>query len=197
VRDKVGNSAGDSLLFRVFEQNKTSQNFLSILLDRQGDPDESFTGQLTISELVPGFDNVTSQPKLTIKDVPTLTSVDQHWAVLTDVNGVIGPDGQPIAIDSIVPNAPDNRLVAVIDSGFSYPQVPRAMSDAIYGRVQGAQYDTNTEQWTLPCDQELNITFMFGGQAYPIHPLDTSSSDLKSGNFCIGAVSKLGPTIPS
>lgn len=191
VRDKIGSSSADSPLFRIFEASKPSQNYITILLDRKGDPDDDFAGQLTIGELVPGFTNVTSQPKLTIKDVPTLTDADQHWAVFTDVHGVIGPDGEAIAIKSIVPRAPSGKLVAVIDSGFSLPQVPRAMSDAIYGRVQGAKYDEDEELWTLPCDQELNITFKFGGVSIPVHPLDTASSDFNltdsSGSpLCVG-----------
>lgn len=32
-------------------------------------------------------------------------------------NGIIGPDGQPLKVDSIVPGCPDDQLVAVIDSG--------------------------------------------------------------------------------
>lgn len=46
---------------------------------------------------------------------------DQHWQALTDTNvGIIGPDGQPIVVDSIVPNVPDGQFVAVFDSGFTF-----------------------------------------------------------------------------
>ncbi|KAI0064161.1 acid protease [Artomyces pyxidatus] len=191
VRTKVGDSSADSPLFRIFEQNKTSQNFISITLDRKGDPGDPVTGELTISEIIPGYEAIQQTTKLTVKDVPTLTSADQHWAVFTDQNGVLGPDGQVIDVSSIVPRAPSKQLVAVFDSGFSLPQVPRAMSDAIYGRVQGAAYDTTNGWWTLPCDQELNLTFIFGGKHFPIHPLDINSNDLgatdANGNpVCVG-----------
>ena len=67
------------------------------------------------------------------------------------------------------------------------------MSDAIYGCVQGAQYDTKEQLWLVPCDQLLNISFNFGGVNFPIHPLDTVSSDFNmtdsNGNpACIGTV---------
>ena len=109
-------------------------------------------------------------------------------------NGIIGPDGQVIPYDSIVPKAPDGQLVVVFDSGFTYNQVPRSVSDAIYGRVQGAVYDTKNQWWTIPCGQLLNITINMGGTAYPIHPLDTVDNSLgitdANGNtVCIGAVS--------
>lgn len=74
-------------------------------------------------------------------------------------------------------------------------QVPRSVSDAIYGRVQGAEWNTANQLWTIPCTQLLNISFMIGGQNYPIHPLDVSSSDFgltdSNGNpVCAGTVSR-------
>jgi hypothetical protein len=101
--------------------------------------------------------------------------IDQHWAALLDE--IIGPDGQPIRLDSIVDHTPDGELVAVLDTGFTLPQVPRAVSDAIYGRVQGAEYSTKYGWWLIPCAQELNISFVFGGVTFPVHPLDTSSCE--------------------
>lgn len=194
IRKKVGNSAGDGMLFRIFEQNRTSQNFVSFLLDRQSDPGSTVTGQLTVSELVPGYEKVTTMPKLQVELVEGLVDENQHWQILTDKDdGIIGPDGLPILIDTIVPKAPSGQLVAVIDSGFTLPQVPRTVSDAIYGRVQGAVYDTQSQVWTVPCGQLLNISFKFGGLTYPIHPLDTVNNDFaykdQNGNpACIGAV---------
>ena len=47
--------------------------------------------------------------------------------------------------------------------------------------------------WTLPCETELNITFVFSNISYLIHPLDTVTSALQgppdsSGNpTCVGA----------
>ncbi len=186
-------SSGDSVLSRIFSQNTTSSNYLTLLLDRQGGGNQSFTGQLTISELVAGFENITSMPKLGVDKVHKLTDADQHWQTYTDADGVLGPDGNAIVVDSIVPSAPDNQLGVVFDSGYTLPQVPRAMSDAIYGCVQGAEYNTASQAWTIPCSQEINLTFKFGGVEYPIHPLDVSTSDFNmvdsSGNpVCLGAV---------
>ncbi|KAI0027747.1 acid protease [Vararia minispora EC-137] len=187
--DASDNSA-DSTLFRIFEGSQTTSDYITFLLNRANDAQESFAGEFTIAEVVPQFSNITNQPKLTIKDVPTLTDADQHWAVLTDGWGVTGPDGNFIQIGSSVPRVDSKKLVAVLDSGFTFSQVPRDMSDAIYGRVQGAIYDTTNELWRLPCDQELNVTFHFGGVDFPIHPLDTSSSDIqitKAGvTYCTG-----------
>jgi hypothetical protein len=89
-----------------------------MLLDRSGDPTETFTGQMTIAELIPGFEAIAAQPKLDVKDVRRLTTRDQHWQIELDNNGLIGPDGQPIVQETIVAGT-DGRLVAVLDSGFT------------------------------------------------------------------------------
>jgi hypothetical protein len=89
-----------------------------MLLDRSGDPGETFTGQMAIAEPIPGFENVTAQPQVPVKLVRKLTSRDQHWQIVLDKDGVIGPDGQPIQHDTIVSGSGGN-LVAVLDSGFT------------------------------------------------------------------------------
>jgi hypothetical protein len=102
------------MLNRIFQQNQTTQNYITFLLNRLGDPGETFTGQITVSEPVSGFENITSQPKMNVETVTALTEADQHWQILSDKDkGVIGPDGQVIQTSSIVPKAPDGQLVAV------------------------------------------------------------------------------------
>ncbi|KAI0771200.1 acid protease [Trametes elegans] len=191
IRDKLDESSADSVLDRIFSQNTTSANYLTLLLNREIGGSSTTTGQLTISELLPQYKDIANMPKLPVTKVHRLTDEDQHWQVLTDANGVLGPDGAPIKVDSIVPSAPDDQLVVVFDSGFTLPQVPREMADAIYGRVQGAEYNEESEIWTIPCSQNIPLTFKFGGKAYPIHPLDVSSSDFnmvdsKGNPVCVG-----------
>jgi hypothetical protein len=192
----------DTVLNRLFQQNHTTSNFVSFVLDRQStalansDPTPSqqpqYTGQITVSEYVPGLERIKDTPRLDVERVYRLTDIDQHWQILTDKNnGIIGPDGKLIDVRSIAPRAPRGRLVAVIDSGFTFPQVPRGVADAIYGRVQGAVYDSMSQIWTLPCDQYLNLSINFGGVNFPVHPLDLVSDDFKvkdaNGNpTCLG-----------
>jgi hypothetical protein len=55
--------------------------------------------------------------------------------------------------------------------------LPRYIANAIYGRIPGAQLANRTDYgqiWQLPCDKEVNVTFIFGGKHIPIHPLDTN-----------------------
>jgi len=192
IHKKLGSSY-DTFLNRIFSLDKQTNNYITLLLDRKFDPAATYQGQLTISELVPGYESISNMTKLDVDKVNRLLKGDQHWQALTDKdNAIIGPDGQPLRIKSVVPSAPSGQLVAVFDSGFTFSQVPRDLADAIYGRVQGAEYDTNYQYWTVPCGQYLNISFNFGGANYPVHPLDTVDNNFHitnpSGNpACIGA----------
>ncbi|KAG1901319.1 aspartic peptidase domain-containing protein [Suillus fuscotomentosus] len=191
IYKKLDGNSGNNPINRIFEQT-SSNDYITMMLSRKGDPGSNITGQFTIGELVPGFENITSMPHLSIEKVYRVTDVDQHWQIVTDKNnGIIGPDGQPIKYSSIAPKAPDGTIVGVLDSGFTLPQVPRTVSDAIYGRVQGAEWSVANEAWLVPCGQLINVTFNFGGVSYPIHPLDVSSSDFgvtfSNGNpACLG-----------
>ncbi|THV03007.1 acid protease [Dendrothele bispora CBS 962.96] len=194
VLDKIDDPSADSILSRIFQQTNTDDNYITFLLDRKGASGTGpVTGQLTINEVVKEYQNVTTMPQLDVETVHKLLESEQHWQALTDKdNGIIGPDGEVISIKSIVPKAPSGQLVTVFDSGFTFSQVPRDVSDAIYGRVKGAVYDSKNEWWTVPCDQMLNISFNFGGINYPIHPLDTVDDnfnirDANGTHVCIGS----------
>lgn len=49
-----------------------SPNYITILLNRNFDPAETLKGQLTISEPVPGFENITNVPKIDVDKVNRL-----------------------------------------------------------------------------------------------------------------------------
>jgi hypothetical protein len=61
------------MLSHIFEAHNTTDNYISFLLNRKGDPGETgFQGQLTISEVVPGFENITSMPQIDVDKVNRL-----------------------------------------------------------------------------------------------------------------------------
>lgn len=194
IWDQISESSGYSVLNRIFIENNVSSPYITFYLDRANGTIVSNTGMMTIDEVLPQYSNITSYTKLTVDKVHRLTDADQHWQVLTDTNGIIGPDGNTIALDSFVPSAPDGQLVAVLDTGFTLTQVPRYVSDAIYGRVPGAVFDEKNQFWTVPCDSLINVSFKFGGVEIPIHPLDTVMSefnykDANGKTACVGSVS--------
>lgn len=208
VEQTAGGPGAGPMMDRIFQQNLTTQNYISFLLSRDGDPGDAVVGQLSVSEPIPGYEFILQQTKLPVLRPSTLEIVEllsgqapeQHWTTYTDPNGVIGPDGQPIPVSSLVKDVPKDTVVAVFDSGFTFPQVSRSISDAIYGRVQGAIYNTTDGFWMMPCAQELNVSFVFGGQSIPVHPLDLALDDpgnsdppVNGTQMCIGAVSQSSP----
>lgn len=70
------------------------------------------------------------------------------------------------------------------------------VAQAMYSEIPGAIL-TNLSDfgdiWVLPCDQQVNATFLFGGVEFPIHPLDLNFDgfDLETDGlaYCVGAVS--------
>ncbi|KAJ7486168.1 aspartic peptidase domain-containing protein [Mycena galericulata] len=193
-------SEGNTVLDSIFIQNTSTPNYMTFTLGRLDDPSQTFPGELTVGEVLNNYTNVTSQPKLPVTTVAISDDANQHFQVLLDANGFIGPDGNPIPITSVVKSTSNkNQPTVVIDSGFSLPQVPTSVAEAIYGRFSGSELvnDPSLGQiWLVPCTQEVNITLKFGGNSYPVHPLDTaadptifglSARKTSSGvNACIG-----------
>ncbi|KAG1855897.1 aspartic peptidase domain-containing protein [Suillus tomentosus] len=187
IRFIGGTAAADPPLDRIFRSNDTISNFVAILLDRSDDPDEPYPGDLAIGEVLTEYEDIQTQPQHPVTSV--MVPGNQHWMTLLDENGIIGPDGKPITIKTQVTDTPyPNNATVVFDTGFTFPQVPSHVAEALYGNVPGASF-TNIaglgEIWALPCDQELNATFLFAGIKFPIHPLDLNFN--MGDNQCVGA----------
>lgn len=199
VRIGVNSPAGDTPLDRIFQQNLSAPNFLSILLERVDDQNTTAqTGQLTVGTVLPGFENITSQ-----KQLPALTDkFVQHWQTALDPNGIIGPDGVAIQTTTTLSASEmgsfnTSQLHVIFDTGFTIPQVPQNVADAIYGRVPGATWNNSTQfsagYWNIPCDYELNVTFQFNGEPYPVSALDLNYPDPSdpTGKTCMAGVRTL------
>ncbi|KAF9262851.1 acid protease [Marasmius fiardii PR-910] len=188
IYNTLKNDAAVPLLDTIFKQNTSTPNYLTVNLGRLEDPSDIFNGDLSIGEILPtppsftsqsiNLDDITSQTKLPVTIVPVRKKGDQHFQILLDENGIIGPDNQPISFTSIVSGVKNpKQATAVMDTGFSLTQVPRSVADAFYSRHPGAEFANVTgigATWIVPCDVEVNITFIIGGQRYPIHPLDAT-----------------------
>ena len=114
--------AGDTVLDRIFRQDPSTPNILTVLLSRSDDPDEQYPGQVTVSDVLPDRRGILDQPKLSVKAVRSSQSGNQHWQVLLDQNGIIGPDGHPITLHT---KDSSKRITVIFDTGFSFNQVPK------------------------------------------------------------------------
>lgn len=122
-----GSDAALPMMLNIFKQNMTSENYITLLLPRLYDPESTAFGEMTISELVPGREAVANQTKLPIAALTNNASISQaqHWMTVTDLNGIIGPSGQPINITTKTselasPVAGNGRLVGIFDSGMCF-----------------------------------------------------------------------------
>ncbi|KAJ7745563.1 aspartic peptidase domain-containing protein [Mycena maculata] len=181
VYTQLGNDnfKGNTVLNNIFLQNTSTPNYMTFFLGRVDDPSQTIFGELTVGEVLSNYTNVTSRPKLSVTTVPISDDGNQHFQILLDADGFIGPDGSPIALSSVV-SATSNKKQAtvIVDTGFTLPQVPSSVAEAIYGKFSGAELVTTEGSglmWFLPCTQEVNITLKFGGISNPINPLDTTA----------------------
>lgn len=187
VRATLGTAIGDPPLERIFKQDPSLPNFLTVLLSRQADdangPDPyNQVGQLTVGSVVATLESVLDVPRLRVPDKVGWQNTG-HWQTVMDADGIIGPDGRRVETVSTVLGSGagedygTHRLNVVFDTGYTLPQLPAHVIHGIYGRVPGATYvprsGTNSGYYRdIPCDYVLNVTFEFAGRAYPIHPLD-------------------------
>ncbi|KAL6308357.1 acid protease [Sparassis latifolia] len=205
VLSGVGNSSGDPALERIFQQNTSTSNYLSFVLGRVGNPGEDVTGQLTIGETLPEYSNVTSQPKLDVSILSSDNSPNQHWQTLLDANGIIGPTGRSVNVETAVSGTSNkNQLTVVFDTGYSLPQVPAAVAEAFYSSVPNSKLVNEPQYgtiWQMPCDYEVNVTFKFGGLGYPVNPVDTvmdlNATDSSGNKICYGAFQPISSSAQS
>ncbi|KAG8854725.1 hypothetical protein FRB96_007410 [Tulasnella sp. 330] len=177
--------SAEPVMTNIFAQNLTSDNYITLFLSRDDDPESTAISQLTVSETLPGYESILQQTKLplALNLAPEITFREPlYWKTYTDPNGILGPDGQVIALESQVPGAPNGTVVVTFDSGDTLPQVLPELASAIYSTVPGSIWNASLNQWTVPCTHELNLTFVFGGQKIFIHPLDLSATGAASGN---------------
>lgn len=62
----LGSSTGAAVVDRIFRQNTSTPNFISVLLGRYDDPTDTFPGDITVGDILQGYENITSQTKLDV-----------------------------------------------------------------------------------------------------------------------------------
>jgi hypothetical protein len=112
----LNNNNGAPPLDRIYAQNKSSPNFVSVLLGRSTDPNNALPGDLTVGTLLPGYEEVQNQPKLTVGKA---AGGNQHWSIMLDAEGVVGPNGSPIPANTLVKSTKNSKqLTGFFDTGF-------------------------------------------------------------------------------
>lgn len=66
VFSAVGSASGAAVVDRIFLQSTSTPNFISVLLGRYDDPTDTFPGDITVGDVLSGYENITSQSKLDV-----------------------------------------------------------------------------------------------------------------------------------
>ena len=127
IQQTLGNGTGNPPLDRIFQQNTSTPNYLTVLLGRSEDKDDDdVPGNITIGEILSGYETISSQPKLNVTELKLTEQTAQHWQTLLDADGIIGPNGKSVDVTTGVSSTSnDKQLTVVFDTGYSLPQVPR------------------------------------------------------------------------
>ncbi|KZS91226.1 acid protease, partial [Sistotremastrum niveocremeum HHB9708] len=176
-----GNAWGRSFLSNAFATDTSSPNFISFVLERDGDPDENgdVQGTFTIGEYASQYAAVANSPA-----IPTWPeNSPKRWSVLLD-NFYVGGVSQTL-LSSVV-GVPDGKVVILLDSGTSYSYASTDIVQAMYGGIKGASFSGGT--WSVPCDAEVDVTdsLAHSGQPFPMHPLDIVSPSVSDPTQCVG-----------
>jgi saccharopepsin len=160
---------GRSVLQNIFMQNPTEPNFIAIALSRTGDLEETDGGSFTIGEYLPQYADVANQTKLS--QYPT---GGDRWTTLLEGAYV---DGTAIAVVSNITGVPSGQGQTLLDTGNPAAIFPVAMYDAIYSSIPGSALLNvpGTRIWVIPCNTTTSLEFVFGGERFPVHPLDLST----------------------
>ncbi|KAI0322444.1 acid protease [Amylostereum chailletii] len=177
--NRTKQSTGRSLLYNLFADNPSEPNFIAFSLQRSSDSTDDVEGQFMIGEVDPDYADVNKSTPISTFPI----SNPSRWNVLLEAL-FIGSD--TISLSSTVDGAPSGNAVVLLDSGSSYTYAPTSIVNQIYGGISGAEFNSKTSQWTVPCNAEIDMAFQFNGQVFPLHPLDVVVKSTQNTDKCVG-----------
>ncbi|KAJ6524010.1 aspartic peptidase domain-containing protein [Mycena capillaripes] len=198
-------AVGKSVLSSIFDQNLDKGRFFAMSLSRLGDAKDTADASLAIAE----YDDRYSQVEWMAKR-PVWPATEKSWRILSD-GATLNGNTLPWNANSAA--TPSGQVYILLDTGTTNILVRPEVRDAIYSRVPGAvlaknstltntHWSADRDVWVVPCNTSVSFSASFGGQPYPIHPLDMTELHTQVGpdgvnyTICVGAVTN-GGTITS
>ncbi|KAJ7910089.1 aspartic peptidase domain-containing protein, partial [Mycena leptocephala] len=200
-----GPKLGKSVLSSIFDMNPDKGRFFAMSLSRLNDPKDTADASLSIAEYDSKYASVQWMAKRSV-----FPATSKSWHILSDgatVNGVSVPWSANDA------GTPSGQLLIGLDTGTTNIIVRPEVRDQIYSAVPGAvlaknsslsntHWSADRDVWVVPCTTPVSFSAIFGGQPYPVHPLDVTEMYTKVGpdgvkyTICVGAITN-GGTITS
>jgi len=204
VQQAYGSSAtwGQSVLANIFDENPSASDYIGISLSRNGDTGGTADASLTISEYDSDYQAVANSPK-----IPQNPVNSGAWTVTLDALKV---GGKKIDWPSTMEQAPAGKNIVHLDTGTTNIMMPSEIVAAVYSSIPGAvlspdsnipltQFSESDDVWVVPCNASVQVVATFGGQDFPIHPLDvtdmqvvTSPDGRRNYTMCIGTFTDVG-----
>lgn len=154
---------GRSLLSNIFSSDPSTPNHIAFHLDRLYDGNDTNTGSFDIGSFASGFEAVNNTSPIPIFSPSSNENI--YWEVLLDG---IAVNGQNQTLTSTVSGGdiepPPGKLAAVLDTGFSLPQLTADLARTIYGSMGGflVEDDPTNATYVVPCLAETGLTFYIG-----------------------------------
>jgi saccharopepsin len=151
---------GSSVLKNIFSQEgRNESNFIALDLSRTDDLEDVGGGSFSIGEYAEPWKAVAQAPKLY-----QYPQGGDRWTTLLEG---ISVGGSPLNISSLVRGAPEDRLVALLDTGVPYTDIPSSVRNDLYSRIPGAvtfiwPQGPPGRVWMLPCNTTTIVEFTFG-----------------------------------
>ncbi|CEL56532.1 putative aspartic-type endopeptidase CTSD OS=Arthroderma benhamiae (strain ATCC MYA-4681 / CBS 112371) GN=CTSD PE=3 SV=1 [Rhizoctonia solani AG-1 IB] len=163
---------GRTLLSNIFISDPTTPNHIAFRLDRHDDGNSTDVGAFDVGTFASGFESVNNTAEIPI--FSSSTQANLYWNILVD--GVT-LNGKAQTLQSTVNGGtqapPAGKVSAVLDTGYSLPQLSPQLAHDIYSAMGGVLVDDGTNTtYAVPCMAEAQLVFSIGGHTIPIHPLD-------------------------
>ncbi|KAJ7881992.1 aspartic peptidase domain-containing protein [Mycena olivaceomarginata] len=196
-----GPKIGKSVLSSIFDMNPDKGRFFAFSLSRLGDVKDTADASLSIAEYDPKYSAVQWLAKR-----PVYPPTAKSWRILADGVTV---DGYPVPWTANAASTPSGNHIVLLDTGTTNILVRPEVRDAIYSRVPGAflaknsslrtsHWSADHDAWIVPCSTPVSFSAIFGGQPYPLHPLDLTDMRTQVGpdgvnyTYCVGSITSGG-----
>ncbi|KAL7280678.1 hypothetical protein ACG7TL_005617 [Trametes sanguinea] len=153
---------GQSPMQSLFTQRPDLASTFDLQLGRSNAVGDIVPSTFLVGEHDKNFEQVVNAPQL-----PSFSGA--HWSAPMDHMTL---NGQNFTFNSTI-LVPTGKAAAALDTGFPFPLIPAAAVDNIYSSIPGAMRNPQDDLgWIVPCNASTNVSFVFAGQDFFVHPLD-------------------------
>jgi len=154
---------GRTLLSNIFISDPTTPNHIAFRLDRTGDGNNTDVGAFDIGTFAPGFEAINNTAEISIFSSSAVNNT--YWSVLVDgvtFNGKAQTLTSSVNTGTLTP--PAGKASALLDTGYSLPQLTPELAHAIYTAMGGVLWleDVTNTTYVVPCMAEAELVFSIG-----------------------------------